>query len=98
VSVAVFAVKAAVSAVAGRKAVQQTVAFQATETVLVVPKTRSCDHFFRLKNFSVTFWTAINVSLFSFNDPSLNGGPSQNVVLLNKHLGHRSAECSGSGL
>lgn len=73
-SVATFAVEISVGSVVGGQTIQETVALHAAETVLVIPKACSGNHFFCFKHFSVTLGATVNVALLRFDDPSLNGG------------------------
>jgi len=95
-AVAHFAIEATVGSVIVSQTVQKAVALQAAEAVLVIPQAGSSDHLFGLKNFSVALGATIHVALLGFDDPSLDSGARQNVILLLKHLGDRPAECSCS--
>lgn len=91
--VAHLTVEFAVRPVVVGQAVQLPLAFNAPEAVLVVPVARGRDHFLGLKNSSGTFWTTILIPLLGLDDPGLDGGPGQHVIMSGEQLWNAHRSC-----
>ncbi len=60
----------------------------------MVPTARGGDHFFGFKNATVAFRATILIAFLGLDDPSLDGGASQHIVLIAEQLG----DGDGSGV
>ena len=85
--VAHLAVKISIRTVIVVERVQHVVAGHTAEAVTVKPFSIGCYHLLRLKNLPTTFGAAVLTVLLSLDDPGLDSGPGQHVVLVVVELG-----------